>query len=261
MDSPTPTLGQDALYHVLHHILSLPEDGPVDIALVTLDCKTISDFLHFSTDDIALLQYPKQTATIIDGEDVCSILDTPLPTLAKLKLCKFRKWAYHLGYLQDQDWFTLSTQDYNEFVQTGSTSRPPSIATTQSPPIDVDDKTFSHIKQEINPKIGIEDQTISHLKKDISNPQFDDLQSNGEYVPDSHHKTKLETIQEEDLYLQFDDLQPNGEHVPDSHHKTQLEIIQEEDLYVQFDDLQPNGELVPDFHHEAHAIHVMSDDK
>ena len=49
--------------------------------------------------------------------------------------------------------------------------------------------------------------------------------------------------------------------MPDSHHKTQLEIIQEEDLCLQFDDLQPNGELVLDFHHKAHGVHVMPDDK
>ena len=272
MNSPTPTSGQDALYHVLHHILSLPEDGPVDLALVTLDCNTISDFLQLSTDNIALLQYPMQSITIINGEEACSTLDTPLPTIAKLKLCKFRKWAYHLGYIQDQDWLTFSTQDFNEFIQTDSTLHPTSGATTQSPKIDVEKHTFSHIK------------------KDISHSQLDDLQEPGEQAPALNWKTQLDTAVSDfsqlaavisqdvtriaigqptlgslthfkNLSLQPCDLHPNGKHAFDFHHKTQLETIQEEDLYLQFDDLEPHGELVPDLHHKAHDIHVISDDK
>ena len=150
MVPPTRRSGQDALSYVIHSILAFPKGSPVDLALVNLDFNTISDLLLLFTDDIALLQYPKQTTNTIESEDVISTIDTPLPLLAQVKLRNFHNWAHHMGYVQDQVWLTFSVNDFNEFVKTGATSPTPSVVTTPSPTPDVEEHSFSYIKKDIH---------------------------------------------------------------------------------------------------------------
>ena len=47
-------------------------------------------------------------------------------------------------------WLTFSVNDLNEFVQTGTNSPTPSVATTPSPTPDVEEHSFSFIKKDIN---------------------------------------------------------------------------------------------------------------